>query len=77
VGRPPPQAQCRAAAAPRGPGWHNDRVDGDRADGDPPGWFAGHVTATLTGGALGTAGFGHVAMLDSPRPQNCIFVCRP
>ena len=21
-------------------------------DGDPPGWFAGHVTATLTGGAL-------------------------
>ena len=26
---------------------------------------------------LATAGFGHVAMLDSPRPQNCIFVCRP
>ena len=27
-------------------------MDGDRVDGDPPGWFAGHVMATLTGGAL-------------------------
>jgi SAM-dependent methyltransferase len=27
-------------------------MDGDRAGGDPPGWFAGHVMATLTGGAL-------------------------
>ncbi len=26
---------------------------------------------------LAEAGFGQVAMLDSPRPQNCIFVCRP
>ncbi len=26
---------------------------------------------------LSTAGFSQVELLDSPRPQNCIFVCRP
>jgi Methyltransferase domain len=26
---------------------------------------------------LATAGFSQVELLDSPRPQNCIFVCRP
>ena len=25
---------------------------------------------------LAEAGFGHVEMLDSPRPQNCIYACR-
>jgi hypothetical protein len=25
---------------------------------------------------LAQAGFSQVQMLDSPRPQNCIFVCR-
>ena len=27
-------------------------------------------------GMLAEAGFADVQMLDSPRPQNCIFVCR-
>ena len=31
----------------------------------------------LAGQMLATAGFGQVEILDSPRPQNCIFVCRP
>jgi len=26
---------------------------------------------------LAEAGFGQVELLDSPRPQNCIYVCRP
>jgi hypothetical protein len=25
---------------------------------------------------LGQAGFSHIERLDSPRPQNCIYVCR-
>jgi hypothetical protein len=61
-------------------------VDGDP---DPRGAFAGCLVRTLTGGALtiwGTelagqmlaqAGFGHVELLDSRRPQNCIFGCWP
>lgn len=31
----------------------------------------------LAGQMLARAGFGQVDVLDSPRPQNCIFVCRP
>jgi hypothetical protein len=31
----------------------------------------------LAGQMLARAGFGQVELLDSPRPQNCIFVCRP
>jgi hypothetical protein len=26
---------------------------------------------------LGDAGFDHVDIVDSPRSQNCIFICRP
>jgi hypothetical protein len=26
---------------------------------------------------LAEAGFGQVEVLDSPRPQNCIYACRP
>jgi hypothetical protein len=60
-------------------------VDGDP---EPPGAFAGHLVRTLIGGAdhggnelagqkLAQAGLGQVELLDSPRPQNCIFVRRP
>jgi hypothetical protein len=31
----------------------------------------------LAGQKLARAGFGQVELLDSPRPQNCTFVCRP
>jgi hypothetical protein len=31
----------------------------------------------LAGQKLAQAGFGQVELLDSPRPQNCIFVGRP
>lgn len=30
----------------------------------------------LAGDMLSSAGFDHVEVLDSPRPQNCIYVCR-
>jgi hypothetical protein len=30
----------------------------------------------LAGQMLAEAGFSRVEMLDSPRPQNCIYVCR-
>jgi hypothetical protein len=26
---------------------------------------------------LEAAGFDHIDIIDSPRPQNCIFICRP
>jgi hypothetical protein len=31
----------------------------------------------LAGQMLARAGSGQVEILDSPRPQNCIMVCRP
>ena len=33
--------------------------------------------AELARSMLADAGFSHVNIVDSPRPQNCIFICRP
>jgi hypothetical protein len=35
------------------------------------------VGTELAGQVLARAGFGQVELLDSPRLQDCIFVCRP
>jgi hypothetical protein len=60
-------------------------------DGGKRAAFAARMLGTLTGGAglgamwgtelaretLAGAGFSQVEVVDSPRPQNCIYMCRP